>query len=363
MRRIARAFAAPSLLLLLSIACGSTDVRARDPAQAAQSRGPRGPLAEAQWQDALGARPALLVSLRPKALREDRIYGPLLRFALRVARRRSRVVAGTRVLEAVEDAEQFIATVETGDALGSAASEDGPERGTTGGSVSGDIVAVVRGVRSDVDPEALVDSDGHALWSPGPTGHVRELVHERDEDGTPNPASLFELPGRTWVIATGTARARARDAFAHPSGRAEVPLDPDALAVLRIDGPSLVAHVPVLRGKGALGAVGNRLDAVVLELAPGVEHQVRALVSYADAASAKLAEEALREVQDAVTREKTPGLAWLASATVARDASGGASATSVHVTAPIPQEVTDAWLGGATAAPARPAPADAGPPL
>ena len=48
------------------------------------------------------------------------------------------------------------------------------------------------------------------------------LVHEGDEQGEPVRASLFELPGRTWVIASGAARARARDTFLRPRARNEV---------------------------------------------------------------------------------------------------------------------------------------------
>src|ERR1019366_6462314 len=90
-----------------------------------------------------------------------------------------------------------------------------------------DVVVVVRGVRADVDPAALVDADGRPLWAPGPTGRVRELVRAGTGSGAESseaprneiPASLFELPGRTWVIASGEARARARSAFAHAPAR------------------------------------------------------------------------------------------------------------------------------------------------
>jgi hypothetical protein len=301
---------------------------------------------EPQWQDALGARPEFLVSLHPKALRQDRVYGPLLRVALGLARRQSRVVDGTRVLEAMEEADEVIASIESGESasIASATARDPSD-------AVGDTVAIVRGVRADLDPAALVDPDGHPLWSPGPSGRVRELVHERDPDGSQNPASLFELPGRTWVIASGGARGRARDAFARPLGGAPPPLDPEALALVRIDGPSLVAHIPVLRPNGGLASVGMGMQAFEVELAPGVERQIRALISYRDEQTAAAAERTLRELKDALTRERPAAFAWLAVATVERSRTAAGAVSALRIIAPLPSVVIDDWIRAGAARP------------
>src|SRR5262249_69682 len=140
----------------------------------------------------------------------------------------------------------------------------------------GERVLVARGVPGDTDPAKLVDDAGHSLWAPGPPGPVRELVQEQDEHGHPAGASLFELPGRTWVVAQGPARARAREAFAHPFNRPPMDLDPVALAIVRIDGPSLVSRVHALQDLGGLASIGKHLRSATLTLPPGAEHTVHA---------------------------------------------------------------------------------------
>lgn len=324
-------------LLCLAAACGNGRPRA-EYAGAERGRETERDAAqrEPQWQDALGPRPEFLVSLRPKALREDRIYGPLLRVALGLARQQSRVVEGTRVLEAMEEADEVIASLDR--------TPLAPGPGVDPGDSAGDMVAIVRGVRADINPGALVDAEGHALWSPGPSGRVRELVHERDADGTLNPASLFELPGRTWVIASGGARARARDAFARPLGTAPPPLDPEALALVRLDGPALVSRIPALRPSGGLAAIGGGMEALEVELAPGAERQIQAIVSYADEQTASAAERTLRELKDAVTRQKPAAFAWLAAATVERIRTAVGAGSSLRITAPLPPVVVDEWI-------------------
>src|SRR5208283_1593137 len=115
----------------------------------------------------------------------------------------------------------------------------------------------------------------------GPSGPTRELVRERDEHGATVGASLFELPGRTWVVVTGGARSRARDAFAHPAQRPPLQLaDPDSLAIVRVDGPSVVAHIPVLQDRGDLAAVGRHLRSLTVVLPPGGEGAIRFTFTY-----------------------------------------------------------------------------------
>ena len=109
---------------------------------------------------------------------------------------------------------------------------------------------------------------------------------DADDAGGSQPgiggASLFELPGRTWVIASGEARARARDVLAHPTNRAAIEIDPEALAIVRIDGRSLVARVRPLEESGGLAAVGRRLQVATLVLPPGNDAALRATLAYED---------------------------------------------------------------------------------
>jgi hypothetical protein len=281
----------------------------------------RAAVAEPHWQDVFDTTPELLVVVRPKALTEDRIYGALLRRAIATARERSSVVAATRFADAVEDADEVVVGLRP----------DTPDH-------AGEIMLVARGVRADIDPVKLVDSEGHGLWTPGPSGAARELVCDQDSQGHAVGASLFELPGRTWVIATGAARQRARDAFAHPLPRPPLELDPSALAIVRIDGPSFVAHVAFLQ-QGSIAAVGRRLKSVTFNLPPGGEGSVKATLSYADEDAAALAEVSIREHVDAVARlQKPEGLTWIGSAKVERPD------TRVVMTAPLPPKLVDALM-------------------
>jgi hypothetical protein len=317
--------------------------------------------AEPRWQDAFDATPELLIVVFPSALRTDRVYGPLLRRTIELARQQSRVVAETRALDAMEDADEVIVGLH-------------PGRFDT----DTDMIVVVRGVRADVDPAALVDAEGRPLWAPGPTGRVRELVRAgtgaapdsseaaRDEV----PASLFELPGRTWVIASGQARARARSAFAHAPARSRQapmiePRADQALVTVRIDGASLVRRIPALQPTRILGPVGHRLDDVSFELSagsidavvptgeadggapPSAERVIKATLSYANGDAAALAEVTVREVLEAIARKRPDEVAWLADgkAAVERPAPG----RRVVVTAPLPPRLVAALLHAGTA--------------
>jgi hypothetical protein len=282
--------------------------------------------AEPHWQDVFETMPELLVVVRARAAREDRVYGPLLRRAIELAREQSRAVASARALDAMSDAEELV--------MGQRPeTSDHP----------GELVLVARGVRADVDPAKLVDDEGHPLWAPGPAGAVRELVRETDEHGHPVGASLFELPGRTWIVAQGDARARAREVFAHPFNRPALALDPQALAVVRIDGPSLVGRVQALQDLGGLAAVGRHLRSVTLALPPGAEHVLRATLAYADDDSAGASEVTARTAIGALARSKKPGLEWLGSAQVEH------GVKSVVLTAPLPAHLVDALLHAGSA--------------
>jgi hypothetical protein len=322
--------------LLLTTSCASS--RTATVAPVGDPRAPSEPVLaprasgeseEPHWQDVFHDVPELFFVIRPKALREDRIYGPLLRRAIRLAREQSKVVAATRMAESVEDAEEVVLGLSH--AAGRAA----------------EAILVENGVRTDIDPAKLVDDDGGLFWTLGPSGAIRELVHggppKRDPEQDPD-ASLFELPGRTWVIATGPARDRARDVFARPLNRplsAYTAVDDRALAFLRIDGATLVSRVQPLHGRGPLSTVGDKLVSAVLSLPPGAEHSLRAVLAYADDDAALAAESVLRETFSALGRMSTAKLAWLGNASLTR------AGTSVIATAPLPPQLIDGLLGAA----------------
>ncbi|HXX68876.1 MAG TPA: hypothetical protein VEK07_16940 [Polyangiaceae bacterium] len=280
------------------------------------------PVVEARWQDVFDVAPELLLVIRPNALRASGAYGPLLKRVQELARERSRVVAATCAMDAIEDADEVVFGLYSigGD-----------------GADADDFIAAVLGVRADIDPATLVDSDGHPLWTAGPSGPVRELVRQRDQQGLPIDASLFELPGRTWVIAAGPARARAREALARPRGRPDpVPIAADALAVLRLDGPSLSSRVPALHAPSPLAPLGRGLQWVSLELATDTHSPVQALLAYSTAGAAAAAESVARDALDAVRRRKPEGFAWIGDATIGRPSAGAA----VVLSAPLPST----WL-------------------
>jgi hypothetical protein len=332
---------------------GCEQAAAPRPVAAAAGEHAGEPAREHQWQDAFAAPPEVLVVLYPAALREDAVYGPLLRRAILLARQQSRVVARTRALEAMEDAEEVI----VGWRSGSAEADD--------------LVVVVRGVRADVDPGAIVDSDGHPLWTPGPPGEIRELVRAPDPSGDGDiPASLFELPGRTWVIAAGDARARVRSAYLR-GPRARTPSVPepkpeDALLTVRIDGAALVRRIPALRPGGdrphALAAVGRDLIDVSLQMngpagddvppprldveadggaPPPPTRVLKALLSYGRTDSASTAEATARDVLDALARRKDD-LAWLPSGPISLSRPAGG--TQLVLTAALPPRLIDALI-------------------
>ncbi len=164
----------------------------------------------------------------------------------------------------------------------------------------------------------MYDPDDDAAGGAGETSARSEL----------GEASLFELPGRTWLVATGQARVRARDAFARPRMHASIRFDPDALASVRIAGPPLVARVRALQGTGGLAAVGRTLRALTLVLpseggpnAPAPrprERRIQATFSYDEPEAAKVAEAALSHVVDAVAHMpnlSSPGIKALSDHT------------------------------------------------
>ena len=247
------------------------------------------------WEDAFERTPEILVFARPQALRRDAVYGPLVKMLSALAAARAPAGVGARSADAFESADEVV--------VGLCAADE--------------MVVVIRGVRPDLDPERLTDPAGLPLWSAA-RDHARtpELVHDR---GDAPVSSLFVLPQRTWVLASGAARGRVREAFASPLGRSAPPHDDRALIALRLDGPSLVRSVPRLDAReGLLAPIGRDLRVVTLVLGPAKEGVV-ATFAYADVAAATASEATLRRVVDVLARERSGRTAWLGSAKIGRE--------------------------------------------
>ena len=180
-----------------------------------------------------------------------------------LAREQSRVVAATRALDAMEDAEEVIVGV-----------RPDARRATRRVKSSSSCAAC----RADVDPAKLVDADGRALGPPGPSGRVRELVRSdgrsprrRAPRSPPRSSSSRGAPGSSPPAARARARgprsrtpAQARPAL-RGSTRARDGRSPSCASTVR---PSSRASGRCSR-LGGLAALGRRLQAVTLELAAG----------------------------------------------------------------------------------------------
>jgi hypothetical protein len=262
------------------------------------------------WEDAFDRTPEILVAVRPQAMARDKVYGPLVKTLSRIVAARAPQASGTRTMEVFESCEEVIYGVRR------AGSED--------------AVIVLRGVRADADPARIVDDRGQAMWHPaGGAGRAQELA-SADEA---KPASLFVLPARSWVIAIGEARERARAAFVNPFDRPSPIKDEGALLVVRLDGPSLVEGVPRLRARGgAFEPVGRRLEFVSLALRPGNEGVV-AMFSYTEEGAAAFAEVALKDLATTVGREGSDKIKWLGEAKIDRQAS------TIVARVPLPQRL------------------------
>ncbi|MGA7122878.1 MAG: hypothetical protein WBY94_22445 [Polyangiaceae bacterium] len=267
------------------------------------------------WESALQPIPDILLVVRPQAVRRDPLYGPLVSRAIDAARQHTLLVTATSVLDVMEEAEEVIVGVR----------EDRAES-------DGDLVVILRGVRADIDPAKMVDDSGRALWVPGPSASdtgVTELVRAQAEpvgqraEAEPG-ASLFEIPGRTWVIVTGEARSLARVGFDRPATVASAQLDMprSALAMLRLKGPSLVSRVRALRPPGLLAPLGSGLWAATIVLSSGEAAQIQATLMYKDERAVTLAHETLRESIDALFRTKPDDYEWLRSASIDASRSG-----------------------------------------
>jgi hypothetical protein len=324
-------FGAMALACAVSAGCARQPPPAPVAAQSASS--------EPRWQDVFDATPELLLVVFPRQLRRDKFYGGLLRRAMEMARESSNAVAETRTLDAMEAAEEIIIGVRPRAA-----------------AFAGETIVVVRGAPSDVDPARLVDAEGHALWTPGPLGatdRLRELVRAAPPSAANVPAdggaaddgaldaSLFELPGATWVIASGAARARAHAVLNRPVASPGPPVIEGVLAAARLDGASLVRRLPPLREGGLLAAIGARLRSATVALPPGAERAIRVTLAYADEGAARGAETRARLVVATVAQSKPDPATWLAGLSTATVTRAGADVT---LEAPLPERLIDALL-------------------
>jgi hypothetical protein len=255
------------------------------------------------WQDVFDRTPEILVIAHPSAIGRDKVYGPLLKVLSRMAAARAPAASGPRTIEVLETCDEVIY------GLRHARGEE-------------DAVVVLRGVRGDVDPTRLVDDRGRPMWhSVGAAGKAQELARDEAAAGPEGQTSLFVLPARTWVVALGDARERARAAFVNPFDRPPPARDDGALLVVRLDGPSLVEGVPRLHTRGAgLEPVGRRLEAVTLALRPGNEGLV-ATFQYSEEGAAAFAEMTLKDLATAIGRDGSDKIKWLGQTKVDRQAS------------------------------------------
>ncbi len=283
-----RALALAALAATLLLGCGTAPVNAKSSVSSVDRLTPK-------WEDAFERTPQILLVARPQAIRRDAVYGSLLKTLSALAAAKGGR-ATTRVIEVFESADEVLVGLRDG----------------------GDITVVVRGVRPDLAPEKLANEQGKLLWKPAHE-HARtpEFV-QHDLEERPQ-ASLFVLPERTWVLATGDSRDRTREAFASPLGRSAPARDDRALVSLRVDGAALLHRIPALSAPGGrLEHIGRGLQAVTFVLGPAREGLVASL-TYAEEGSAAASEDTLRQVIEVFGRLKRPNLAWIADAKVVRE--------------------------------------------
>jgi hypothetical protein len=332
LRRLARAVPVAALALA-STACAGAAPAARG--GLVVDRGPA-EHAEAHWEPLFTPTPDVFIVVRPQALLGDAAYGPVLRGALALAREKSHLVASAGPAEVLEGADEvLVAARDRGD------------------PAEVDVIAVVRGVPAEVDPARLVDEAGHFLWVVGPTRpspDVTELWRAprsgqgSAEDADDADASLFELPGRTWVLAAGAARARARDVLSRPDTavhRVEGD-EKGALALVRMRGTSLVRRVQALRSPALLSPIGHALDAVTLALARG-DGSIQATLSYKDRPSVDAAEATVKDALRAFAEHAPP-----ADDDAGPAPQGEPAKQATRATGATQNRGVSAWLRGAT---------------
>jgi hypothetical protein len=309
--------AALALLVGLGAACAPSSSPGRSPSVAA---------ARALSVEDLLAHPAdVKVTLHPREVADDRVYGALLRKASALAA----AYAGPPSLGTTA-----LAVLERADAIDAAMND------------AGEAVCVLRGVPADLDVARVVDEAGRPVWRPV-VGDVMRTFDEYEPE-PPSDGTLFVLPGRVWVVASGDARMHARERFVQGATPALPLAEGEAgLAVMTIRGSALVQKDPRLRS-GVIAPLGRSLARATFELTPGALGVLVTRLDYTDAPAASGAEQTARDIVAAFRRllegreqggrpqGELPPLSWLAAAGVER------KEREVTVRAPIPRRWLDA---------------------
>ncbi len=301
----------------LAFGCGHSVATSSKPAESASS------VRRLSLDDLLAHPADVRVTLHPPAVTRDRVYGALLRraSALAAAYAGPRSM-GTTALVALERADEVLAAVND----------------------AGEAVVVLRGVPADLEATRVVDETGHPVWRPI-VGDLRRTFVEY-APVVEADATLFVLPERVWVVASGAARAHTRDALIDGAGAVSFKEGDPGLAVITIRGSALVRRDSRLR-VGRLAPLGRSLLWASFELTAGAQGVLVTRLDYTEALAASDAEQTARDIVSAFRRlleegakAKThadpPPLSWLAAAGVDR------AGVVVTVRAPIPKTWLDA---------------------
>jgi len=199
----------------------------------------------ARWQDVFDSVPDFYAVVRPQAIKKDPVYGPLWKSVLRMAQAQ-RFAGGPSSLEAAEGCDEVIVGIGRGE----------------------DAAMIFRGVPASLDPQRMMDASGHATFRLlTDKAKVPEYLPLARANG--DPGSLFVLPDRTWVGATGQARDRARIAFQTPMNRPVPKVDGQALAFVRFS--TDIVQGPRMKRSPLWGPLTKKLNSVTFALRPGKE--------------------------------------------------------------------------------------------
>ncbi len=253
------------------------------------------------WEDVFDGVPEFLLTLRPKAIERDGVYGRLWGGLVRTTLARYHV-AGVSSLQAITGADEVAVAV---------------HRTPEGDEV---LVALV-GVSADIDPAKVTDADGHLVfrWAAEGPRTVEYILADSQTE-------MFALPGRTWVVVNRALRERARQAFARPIGRPLLRADTEALATLRLD-PNVFVR-PRVGQSAALGQLLRELGGMTLRLDPGARGVLLRLTYEREDASARAesyARQLLAEFAHSDAHPVHPAhpahseWGWLAGARVSRE--------------------------------------------
>lgn len=278
---------------LLTTSCGPND--------GAAPAAPRRELTP-QWQDVFDGIPEVYAVVRPQAIKRDAVYGQFWKSLLRVAQAKT-PMRGATSLEALEGCDEIV--------IGIRRDQQGE-----------DAAMVFRGVPASLDPTKMTDATGRSLLR---LVDARAKVPEYewiDRQSTAS-GSLFILPDRTWVGTIGEARARARQAFASPFGRPAPKIDPEALAIVRLDAATFLSG-PRFEKSQIFGPLTRKLRALTVSLKPG-KAGVVGMLQYADEDASAFAEMHVKRVFEELShvepRRGGASLDWLKTAQVGHDGS------------------------------------------